>query len=528
MDNNVLNSDEYIKIYAFSNDLYIESLKSGMPVKHLNSIITSHREFQITDFNAIKDAINKAPQAPKKFGQLKEKITITISDDGLKATITYNVQKSELDFSSRETLVKESYEALNKKGITYGIKREFFFSDIEAGKTYTIAEGEASVDGKDSIIKMYELSDLKPEINEDGKANYYELKLINKVNAGDWLGERIEAKEGFPGRTVTGKSIKAAMGKNFPLNYDKNSVYEILQNGKISLYSKINGAVNYIDDKITVSNHLEIDGDVDFNTGNIKFDGYVTIKGTVADGFSVEATRDIEISSPIGIGNVKEIRSLEGSIFIRGGIVSKGQTEICAKNDIFTKFVDNATLTCGGLANIGFYCINSTINSNEVFVESSKGSIIGGYIKALTKVTSAVIGSTLEVKTIIEVTGFDRKDLTEKLESVVKRIENLKNEQQSLKKALSASSQKEMNALETKIYNKNFLRLIEIRDTIKVLELERKNLNRYLRTKGEGEITISSKIYPNCILILSNIKEYIRSCSIATSLYISEGELKQV
>lgn len=527
MDNNILYVDEYIKIYMFSNGLYIESLKSGMPIKNFNSIITSHPEFQITDFSAIKHAINKAPQAPKKFGELKEKIAVIVSDDGLKATITYNIQKSELDFSKRDSLVKESYEALNTKGVTFGIKREFFFGDIEAGKTYTIAEGEASVDGVDSIIKMYELNDLKPEIKDDGKANYYELKLINKVNAGDWLGERTEAKEGFPGRTVTGKSIKAVMGKKFPLNYDVNTVFELSQNGKTTLYSKINGAVNYIDGKITVSNHLEIDGDVDFNTGNINFDGYVTIKGTVADGFSVEATKDIEINSPIGIGNVKEIISKEGSIFVKGGIVSKGQTEIRAKNNIYTKFVDNATLTCSELASVGYYCINSTITAKEVFIESIKGSIIGGNIKALTKVTSAIIGSTLESRTVIEVTGFDRKDLTEKLESANKRIESLRNEMQSLKNALSASSQKEMNALETKLYNKNFLRLVEIKDAIKFFELLRKNLNRYLRTKGEGEITATSKIYPNCILILGNTREYIRSATIATSLYISEGELKR-
>jgi uncharacterized protein (DUF342 family) len=526
MDNNILYVDEFIKIYLFSDGLYIESLKSGMPIQHLNSILTSHPEFQITDFNVVKSVVSKAPQSPKKFGELKERIVVTVSADGLTATITYNVQKNELDMSNREALVKESYEALNKKGVNYGIKREVFFGDIQVGKTYTIAEGEACVEGVDSIIKMYELSDLKPEIKDDGKANYYELRLINKVNAGDWLGERIEAKEGFPGRTVTGKTIKAAMGKNFPLNYDKNTVFELSQNGKTTLYSKINGAVSYIDDKITVSNHLEIDGDVDFNTGNIKFDGYVTIRGTIADGFSVEATKDIEINSPIGLGNVKEIRSTEGSVFVKGGIVSKGQTTIYAKNDIYTKFVDNAILNCSGLASIGYYCINSTITAKEVFVESVKGSIIGGYIKALTKVSSAIIGSPLEVRTVIEVTGFDRNELTKKLESVNKRIESLREELQSLKKALSAPKE-EMNPLQIKLYNQNFHRLVEVKDAIKFFELTRKNLNRNLRTKGEGEITITSKVYPNCILILGGTQKYIRSASIATSLYLWEGELKE-
>lgn len=527
MNNKTVYSDEYVKIYILSDNLYLESIKNGMPFNQLNDIINSHPEFKITDFNVIKAAINSAPQPPKKFGELKEKIVIRVSEDGLKAKITYNTPKDYLDFKNRENLIQETYEALNKNEINFGIKRDFFQSDIEASKTYTIAEGQASIDGKDSIVKMYELSELKPEIKDDGKTNYYELKLINKVKAGDWLGERIEAKEGFDGRTVTGNTIKAVKGKQLPLLYDKNTVYEILVNDKTILFSKINGAVNYIDGKISVSCHLEIDGDVDFNTGNINFDGYVTVNGTITDGFSVEATKDIEIKSPIGLGNVKEVKSHQGSIFIRGGIVSKNQSSIYSKKDIYTKFADNTTLQCGGLVHIGFYCINSNINAKEVFIESVKGNIIGGHIKAETKVTSAVIGSPLEVKTVVEVTGFNRSSYSERLDAIIKNIEGLKDEQQLLKKEISSTSQNEMNSNEIKLYNQILLKLVDMRDTIKELEHERKNINRYLRVKGDGEISITKKVYPNCTLIIKNTPMEITSPSIATSFFYKDNEVKQ-
>ncbi len=526
MKDEIVYKDDFIKIYQLSDGLYIESLKSGMPFNQLNGIITSYPQFQIIDFNVVKDAINNAPRPPKKFGVLKERITIKVSDDGLKASINFNLAKSELDINNRDSLVKEAYEALTKCNVNFGIKREFFFGDIEAGKPYIIAEGEPSMDGKDSVIKMYELGERKPEIREDGKADYYELKLINRVKAGDWLGERIEATEGFPGRTVTGTALKTTKGKNFPLLYDKNSVYEVLINNKTVLYSKFNGAANYVDGKITISNHLEIDGDVDFNTGNIEFDGYVTVKGTVMDGFSIVATKDIEINSPLGLGNVKEIKSLEGSIFIKGGIVAKDHIQISAKNDIFTKFANNVTLKCGGIAHIGFYCINSNVSAKEVFIESIKGNIIGGNIKAEMKVIAPVIGSTLEVKTVVEVTGFNRNALTEELEGVIKKMDNLRNEQALIKQELSNISQKEMSPVELKIYNKKFLRSIEIREEMKAYEYERKSLTRNLRTKGDGEITITKKVFPNCTLIIKTLKTEIKSPSIATSLYYSEGELK--
>ena len=527
MNNKIVYSDEYVTIYILVDSLYLESLKKGMPINQLNNIINSHPEFKITDFNAIKNAINNAPQPPKKFGVLKEKIVIKISEDKLKATVTYNAPKEYFDIKNRENLIRETYEVLNKNDIKFGIKRDFFFDNIEAGKTYTIAEGEPSVDGEDSIVKMYQLKEVKPEIKEDGKTNYYDLKLINTVKAGDWLGERIEAKEGFPGRTVTGEIIAARKGKQFPLLYDKNTVYEVFLNDKTVLYSKINGAVNYVEGRITVANHLEIDGDVDFNTGNIKFDGYVTINGTVTDGFSVEATKDIEINSPLGIGNVKKICSLQGSIFIKGGIVSKNHSLIDAKKDIYTKFADNTTLRCGGLAHIGFYCINSTVEAKEVYIESPKGNIIGGYIKAEAKVTSAIIGSSLEAKTIIEVSGFDRDYYLERLEAIKKDLENLKSEQQSLKKELSSASQQVMMPNEMEIYNQLFNRLAEIQDKIKTLEYEQKNINRFLKTKGNGEITVTKRVYPNCTLIINKNQIEIIQPTITTSFYYMNGELKQ-
>jgi len=65
----------------------------------------------------------------------------------------------------------------------------------------------------------------------------------------------------------------------------------------------------------------------------------VTIKGTVADGFSVVAVKDVEILGTIGIGSVKEVVSKEGSIYIKGGIAGKNKAVIKAKKDVYTKYI---------------------------------------------------------------------------------------------------------------------------------------------------------------------------------------------
>jgi uncharacterized protein (DUF342 family) len=171
----------------------------------------------------------------------------------------------------------------------------FLLDGICNERPILIAEGIPPENGKDSVIKMYELKDPKPEIKVDGNVDHYELHLINMVNAGDWLGERIEPTPGGPGKTVKGDVIPAMPGKKYPLMYDRSSVKEEYKDGVTVLRAARNGAVYYKGDKIGVYNHLEIDDNIDFKTGNIDFDGFVTVKGSIEDSFSVIADKDIEI-----------------------------------------------------------------------------------------------------------------------------------------------------------------------------------------------------------------------------------------
>ncbi|MDP4095025.1 MAG: FapA family protein, partial [Bacillota bacterium] len=380
-----------------------------------------------------------------------------------------------------------------------------------------------------SIVQTYEMHEIKPEVDQDASVDFYDLRLINSVKAGEWLGERMDATDGTPGKTVKGGSVTPVKGKNYPILYDKSNIAEVYENKKTTLYSKINGAVSYVDGKISVSNHLEINGDVNFSTGNINFDGYVTIKGTVSDGFSVVATKDIEINSDLGLGNVKEIVSTKGSVYIRGGIASKKQTIIKAAKSVYTKFVDNTVITAGDSVHIGFYCINSFIEAKELVMDSMKGQIIGGNIRTEIRVSAPIIGSEMERKTIIEVTGFDKEAIKNELEKTFQKIVELKKEQQQLKLALTHLDGKgELNPFQRKEYNDQTERLYSIKDEIKELEEKRKNDSYYLKTHGNGEICIGKKIYPNCTLIIQKNFIEITSPVSSTTYYVQDNQIKQV
>ena len=67
--------------------------------------------------------------------------------------------------------------------------------------------------------------------------------------------------------------------------YDPSSVKEVYKDG-VTTVAKKNGAVYYKGDTIGVYDYLEIK-EISISLLNIDFDGFLSVKGTVEDNFSV-------------------------------------------------------------------------------------------------------------------------------------------------------------------------------------------------------------------------------------------------
>ena len=520
---------EYISISRRPDGFYIESFRKGMSLEQFNRLMADHPEIRITSIMPIRNALVNAPRAPEKFGEARDRISIEVSENEMKAHLTLCVSQEELSGSGRAGLLREIMEKLNEKGISFGIKNDVLLGSLHNNKQILIAEGIAPVDGVDSQIRMYELNEIRPEIKEDGNVDHYELSLINRVNAGDWLGERIDPTDGTPGITVKGSTILPARGNMLPIFYDRNTVKEECSNGITTLYARINGAVHYDGEKIGVSNHLEITSNVNFKTGNIEFDGFLTVKGSIEDSFSVEASKDIEVLGDFGLGSVKDIVSKEGSIYIKGGIAGKNKAVIRSRKNIYTKFVSDTTLICDGCVHVGFYCLNSNIKAKEVILDSPKSQIIGGSIEADIRVAASIIGSSSEKKTIIIVKGFDRKTLRSNAEKITAEIEAIKLELAKAKQEMAVHGNISGLAKEQVIaFEKAKGRYFEIKDKLKPLEEERKTLFSYMKASGEGEIYALKKIFPNVMLEIKGITKEINKQLLGTKFYVQDGQMKEM
>lgn len=525
MESTTIYSSPFIEITKRWDGFYLQSFKKGLNVDEFNKIISANPEIQINNFNVIKEALVFAPQPSRKFALTKERIIVDVSGDGLKAFLTLSVNREELESPE---LIKEIIAKLNEKGVVYGIKKEALLN-LYTGKAILIAEGMLPEHGRDSRNTYYQMKEVKPEVKEDGNVDHYELNLINMVQKGDWLGEKIHATPCKEGKTVRGTPLKAMPGKNYPLLYDKKTVKEIVEENKSTLYSLRTGAVFFEGDRIGVSNHLEIKENIGVKTGNVDFDGYLTVKGTVEDNYSVASTKDIEILGEYGVGSVKEINSSEGSIYIKGGIAGKGKTTIRCKKNLYLKFVADAEIICDGSVHIGFYCLNSNITAKEVILDSMKGQIMGGNINAHIRVISAIVGSPSEKRTNISVKGFDRNEYKNILDGLEDKSEVIKSEINKYKQQLSIFSNLYDNGQVRKDqYDSINEKYNSFKSTLTEIEENKRNMINYLKAKGEGEISILKKGFPNTMLEIRKIQREIQKVILRVTYYYHEGEIKEL
>ncbi len=529
MKENIIYSSEYIAIIEMDDGYYIRSFKKGMSLDQFNKLISDHPELKITSIMNVRNVLINAPMPPQKFAEGKERITIELSEDGLRAYVTLCVSDAEINGPRRADLFKEILQKMKGCGITYGIKNEVLLYGLSNNTKILVAQGIPPINGEDSVIRLYELKEAKPETKEDGNVDHYELNLINRVSAGDWIGERIDPTMGRPGKTVKGSVMLQVNGKELPLFYDKNTIREEYREGITTLYARINGAVHYDGDRIGISNHLEIEGNIDFKTGNINFDGYLTVKGTIEDGFSITASKDIEILSDYGVGGVKDIISNDGSIYIKGGIAGNNKATIYSKKNIYTKFVSDTNIICDGSVHIGFYCLNSNIRAKEVILDSSRGQIIGGNIQAEFRVVASIIGSPGEKRTYISVDSFDRRSMKQTYDDITAESEDLKIRLAKAKAEVSVyGSEKGLSKQQIMAYENIRENYFSIRERLKQVEEERKALSGYLRTRGEGEIAILKKVYPNTQLTIKKMIKEITKPVMSTSYCLLDGEIKEI
>ncbi|MBQ0138108.1 MAG: DUF342 domain-containing protein [Kurthia sp.] len=427
--------NDKIEIISKENKIYIKKLNEQLTLKEIEKLLHDYPRIKITSFLDLKKFLDGSSNDFVELGLLLPAMNIQISKDFMSANLQFNEDPHQ--FVKDEDELNEKIECIaSEMGIHFGLKR-ILWTELEKKKKLIVAEGKEPENGSDAKITYFKNPARKPKIDSEGKADFSDMNFIFEIEKDAWLGEKIPHSDGIAGKNILGKEIPAKAGKDLILKYNPSSVYESVENGITVIRAKTSGVLDDSDGRISILQHLNIKTDIGVETGNVEFAGSITVQGTVLPGYSIRATGDISIEAKEGVSGANIIESLQGDVFIRGGVFGHAKTEIKAGGSVFVKHANEAFITARDKICIEAYSIGSNLNADIIELDGFKGKIIGGIAEAKKSIHTAISGNSHERKTELILHTIDKREKMGEVRYKAGKIKELEAEVAVLSKKIT-------------------------------------------------------------------------------------------
>ena len=395
--------------------------------------------------------------------------------------------------------------------VSFGIKKKMIqkiTSEKRYLETFIVAHGEMPIEGKDAELKYYFSTEhvTKPKVNEDGTVDFHHLDMISSVKAGDIVAEIFPEDKGKPGMNIYGNALPPRKVARKIFRHGRN--LEVSEDGT-KLISLVNGHVTLEGEKIFVSTEYDVPADVNNSTGDIDFDGDVMIPGNVLSGFKVKASGKVVVR---GVVEGAEIIA-GGDIILERGILGRNKGVLIAGGNIASTFIENATVRAGGDIDSNAI-LHSDVNANGMIeVHGKKGYIIGGVVRAGSKIVSKIIGSEMGANTVVSV-GTD-PELLEKVNNLKKKIMTGRQDKEKLvqvitrfKKKLSQNGSLSRDQFD--ILNKAVNDMKVLDEEMEEARHEYRKLSEMVCEDIEARIQILGSVYPGTKVEIGDAQLFIR------------------
>lgn len=393
-----------------------------------------------------------------------------IIDGGIKLEITKDFMAaflSKTDYFDDTVTLDAVKTALFEKGIVAGLAEDkmiegFIRSSGFKTKSFRVAKGIPPIQGKDARIEFFfNIDYLKVgDLTEDGGIDFKERGEIPFVEAGTVLAEKIPLIEARKGNNIYGHEIEITPGKDIDLKYGKG--VRLSEDGH-KLIADVGGFPKYaLSGHVFVHQEYTTEGDVDYETGHVQYDGNVNVKGRIKSGFKVEGNNIQAVELDGGI------ITAEGNVKIAGGI---NEGKIYAKGNVHAKFIHKSEIICMGDVVVGKEIVDSDIECSGGCVID--GKLISSRISAKMGVKAKHIGTEMSGPSVIRI----GQDIF-----TVKELEKNKAKIEHLKKMTEFHGEKKDKLKEDHLtLQKQITELAHIQDRS---QLEQKELNSKILTLG--------------------------------------------
>ncbi|MBQ8983875.1 MAG: DUF342 domain-containing protein [Lachnospiraceae bacterium] len=322
-----------------------------------------------------------------------------IQDDEYKFTFSSGSMDAYLLFTgdTKDLTIDILMELLEQNNIRYGIIKEGLEKILKqkSPSAVLVAQGTQPVMGPNGWYEYFFRTQLnrQPKVNSDGTVDYSEVDWFETVKTGQKIAYYHEAEPGIDGYSVTGEIIKARKGieqsvltgTGFYMDDDKKTYYSML-NGKIQLQGTT----------ITITNYMEINEDVTVATGNIRFDGNVSIKGNVSDGVIIDVGGDLSINGTVNAAKI----NCGGAVLFKKGMNANGQGYVKAKGNVESRFFEAVRVESEKDIKVN-RCLNSQLYAKGMIISSKV--IAGGIAEATNGFQLRDVGNDTGLHTVLKV-----------------------------------------------------------------------------------------------------------------------------
>lgn len=263
-----------------------------------------------------------------------------------------------------------------------------------------VARGEYPEEGRDARLKLsFSPDQVAGTLREDGTMDFRERGGMHFAAEGDQLAVLRPPVPGKPGKTIFGHELPPPQPRELVVKCGEGVSEAPGEEGTTLYTAAKDGIANYQHGVLTVTEMLEIKGDVDLETGNVRSkSGAVSIRGNVRAGFRVEAPGDIVV------GEVVEEADLEagGSVTVAGGVLMNGKNTLVAGGAVTAKFCQNAVIRAGGDVMVEAELSHCDVQAGgKVHVTGGKGMVSGGRVECVDGLEAAYLGNEARSKTIV-------------------------------------------------------------------------------------------------------------------------------
>ena len=278
---------------------------------------------------------------------------------------------------------------------------------------------------------------------KDGRADFRAQDRITRVQKGE-LVATVRPRNSLEedGWDVTGKALTPPPEAQETLKAGRGIREDLQADGSIRFTSESAGELVQDRGLLSVTESHTVEGDVSMATGNITFPGLVRIGGSVRSGFTVVAQGVLEIGGAVEAA----LLSADGSIIVGQGIKGEGKAVLRSKRDIEALFAEQSVLLAMGDIHLHGACVRCQVKCNgRLRLDSEKGTLVAGEVRASRGVEAQNIGSPSGVRTVVSFgQDFLVKDQIEREEreiaALTKRIADLDTEMFVLEKSASGSA----------------------------------------------------------------------------------------